>query len=113
MQPEASEPQEAMLTRSPAHLGRWDRKSYEAVAFNADMRLLAEAVLEGGAEPRIDEAGNVDSSRRDEVVPLPISKDERIMMVVAYQEVSVASQCQKNTITNTTAERKCVALKSS
>ena len=64
------EAQKAVLTGRPAHLDRWNGEAYKTVVLDVNVGFPDKAILEGGSEPGVYEAGDVDGSGGDKVVPV-------------------------------------------
>jgi hypothetical protein len=59
-----------VLARLPAHIDRWDGEAYKPVVLDMDVGFLTKTVTEGGSQPGVDEAGDVDCGGGDKVVPV-------------------------------------------
>ena len=59
-----------MLTGRPAHLDRWNGEAYKTVVLDVNVGFLNKAILEGGSEPGVYDAGDVDGGGGDKVVPV-------------------------------------------
>jgi hypothetical protein len=69
LETEACETQEAMLSRLPSHVHRWDSKAYEAIFFHVYVSFLSKPIFEGSSEPRIYRTRDVDRCGSNKVVP--------------------------------------------